>query len=244
MPSVDEIVDQALGTAQLQLLERQAQLDEVLSRADEEKRKVVAALGVRRMTAVEVSVIVPTLDTGSDHYHRCIESLRIELAHVPHEIIIKDGPITEWFTDKINTGIAEAKGAYLVSHNDDVEVLEGWWPPLKAAIDAGAHVVFPKTIEGFMRHDLTGWCYAFDRVTLARHRHSLTEWLDPGMRVTYSDTDLLMRLRQAGDPPVCVPQSRVRHGLSQTLKRVDYAEQEQLDRAAFEAKWHTVATPL
>ena len=152
------------------------------------------------------------------------------------QLIVEDGPVEDGYTAKINRGCQRATGDYLVCSNDDVEVRPGWWPPLKAALDAGAQVVFPLT-EGFMRYDLPAWHYAFTRATYERYSFAPGEWLDPSMRLTYSDTDLLERLRRRGVHPVFVPSSRIRHGLSKTLKTIDYAEQEAADRAAFEAKW-------
>jgi GT2 family glycosyltransferase len=112
-------------------------------------------------------------------------------------------------------------GAYAVVCNDDVEVLEGWWPPLRDALDAGAPVVFPLTVDGAMRHDFAAWCFALSRATLAEHAVAPGEFLDPELVVWFQDTDLLDRLRAAGTPPRLVSASRVRHGLSETVGTTD-----------------------
>jgi GT2 family glycosyltransferase len=80
------------------------------------------------------------------------------------------------------------------------------------------------------------------RCTLEAHAVARGEFFDPQLVVWYQDTDLLERLRQAGCPPVCVPDSRIRHGLSQTVASEDPAlrawiqRQVVADRVAFEAK--------
>jgi GT2 family glycosyltransferase len=105
--------------------------------------------------------------------------------------------------------------------NDDVEVLPGWWPPLRDALDAGASVTFPVTIDGTMRNDFAAWCFAVSRGSLERFETEPGEFFDPRFRVWYQDTDLLARLRAAGSPPVCVEGSRIRHGLSETVASDD-----------------------
>jgi GT2 family glycosyltransferase len=47
------------------------------------------------------------------------------------------------------------------------------------------------------------------------------EFLDPGLRIHFQDTDLLLRLAAAGTPPVRVEASTIRHGLSLTLDSGD-----------------------
>ncbi|MEA2468356.1 MAG: hypothetical protein QOJ57_2482, partial [Thermoleophilaceae bacterium] len=105
--------------------------------------------------------------------------------------------------------------------NDDVEVLPGWWPPLRDALDAGASVSFPVTIDGAMRTDFAAWCFAVSRESLDRFGTAPGEFFDPRFRVWYQDTDLLARLRAAGSPPVCVEGSQIRHGLSETVASDD-----------------------
>jgi GT2 family glycosyltransferase len=126
--------------------------------------------------------------------------------------------------------------------NDDVEVLPGWWPPLREALDAGASVAFPVTIDGAMRTDFAAWCFAVSRETLDRFSVEPGEFFDPRFRVWYQDTDLLARLRAAGAPPLCVEGSHIRHGLSETVASDDpelkawISETVAADRDAFVAK--------
>jgi GT2 family glycosyltransferase len=126
--------------------------------------------------------------------------------------------------------------------NDDVEVLPGWWPPLREALDAGASASFPVTIDGAMRTDFAAWCFAVSRESLERFECEPGEFFDPRFRIWYQDTDLLARFRAAGAPPVCVETSRIRHGLSETVASDDpelrawITREVASDREAFVAK--------
>jgi GT2 family glycosyltransferase len=140
----------------------------------------------------------------------------------PYDIVLIDnGAPPQGFTAPVNAGLRAARGRYAVVMNDDVEVLPGWWPPLREALDAGAAVSFPTTIDGTMRTDFAAWCFAVSRESLERHGCEPGEFFDPRFRVWYQDTDLLARLRAAGTPPVCVEGSRIRHGLSETVASDD-----------------------
>jgi len=126
--------------------------------------------------------------------------------------------------------------------NDDVEVLGGWWPPLREALDTGASVAFPVTVDGAMRTDFAAWCFAMSRETIERFQVEEGEFFDPRFRVWYQDTDLNTRLREAGSPPELVETSRIRHGLSETVASDDpelrawISEEVARDREGFLAK--------
>jgi GT2 family glycosyltransferase len=107
--------------------------------------------------------------------------------------------------------------------NDDVEVLPGWWEPLRGALDEGAAVAFPLTVDGAMRTDFAAWCFAASRETVDEFGHGPGTFFDPALVIWFQDTDLLVRLREAGRPPRLVEGSRIRHGLSQTLADPDPA---------------------
>jgi hypothetical protein len=192
---------------------------------------------------VEVSIVVPTLDVTSAAVGECLRSVKATV-RVPHELIVIDnGAPPQGFTAPVNAGLRAARGRYVVVLNDDVEVLEGWWEPLVRALQAGNEVVFPMTIDGENRA-FSGWCFAMRRGTLDRFAVAPGEFLDPAMSVWYSDTDLLLRLSAAGAPPVCVPESRIRHGGSRTVDlehpndshRGWLHAQIASDRAAFQVK--------
>jgi GT2 family glycosyltransferase len=161
---------------------------------------------------------------------------------VPHELVIVDnGAPPQGFTAPVNAGLRAARGRYAVVCNDDVEVLPGWWGPLRETLDAGAPVAFPLTLGGAMRPDFAAWCFAVSRAALEEHAVAPGEFLHPDLVVWYQDSDLLQRLRLAGTPPVLVPESRIRHGLSETVATEDPAlrawieGQVRRDKASFEA---------
>jgi GT2 family glycosyltransferase len=202
---------------------------------------MVAARGVFGARP-ELSIVIPTLDAASERVRACVAAVQATV-EAPHEIILIDnGAPPQGFTAPVNAGLRAARGDYLLVMNDDVEPLPGWWPPLRERLEAGASVVFPLTEDGPMRHDFAAWCFAMSRATLETHGVAAGEFFDPQLVVWYQDTDLLERLRQAGCPPVCVPASRIRHGLSETVASEDPAlrawiqRQVAADRVAFEAK--------
>lgn len=170
---------------------------------------------------VELSVVIPTLDAASDRTRACLAALQAH-TDVPHELIVIDnGAPPQGYTLPVNAGLRAARGTHLVVCNDDVEVLPGWWEPLRDALDAGHPVAFPVTEQGANRHDFAAWCFALRRDALTLHGHADGEFLDPSLRIWFSDTALLDRLRAAGRPPIRVAGSRIRHGLSETVASAD-----------------------
>jgi GT2 family glycosyltransferase len=191
----------------------------------------------------ELSIVIPTLDAASERVRACVSAIHRATGDAPYEIVLVDnGAPPQGFTGPVNSGLRAARGRYAVVMNDDVEVLPGWWPPLRAALDAGASVSFPVTIDGAMRTDFAAWCFAVSRDSLERFSVEPGEFFDPRFRVWYQDTDLLARLRDAGTPPVCVEESQIRHGLSETVASDDpelrawIAHEVGRDREAFVAK--------
>jgi hypothetical protein len=203
--------------------------------------------GLRRTPGedVELSIVIPTLDATSERLRRCVAALHTTTG-VAHEIIVVDnGAPPQGFTAPVNSGLRAARGAYCVVCNDDVETLDGWWPPLREALSRAtspAAVAFPETVDGPMRRDFAAWCFALSRDSLQRFAAAPGEFFDPELVVWYQDTDLLERLRRAGRPPEHVPASHIRHGLSETVMSDDGAlrawidAQIRRDKAAFERK--------
>jgi GT2 family glycosyltransferase len=113
---------------------------------------------------------------------------------------------------------------------------------LRDALDAGAAVAFPLTVDGAMRTDFAAWCFAIGRAAIEEFGHAPGELFDPSLVIWFQDTDLLNALQRAGRPPVLVRDSTIRHGLSQTLASPDgrlgawVREQIELDKLRFEAK--------
>ena len=170
----------------------------------------------------ELSVVIPTLDAASERVRACVSAIQRCTPEAPYEIVLVDnGAPPQGFTAPVNSGLRAARGRYAVVMNDDVEVLPGWWPPLREALDSGASVSFPVTIDGTMRDDFAAWCFAVSRSALERFAEEPGEFFDPRFQVWYQDTDLLARLRAAGAAPVCVQDSQIRHGLSETVASDD-----------------------
>ena len=191
----------------------------------------------------ELTIVIPTLDAASERVRACVSAIHRATPEAPYELVLVDnGSPPQGFTAPVNSGLRAARGRYAVVMNDDVEVLPGWWPPLRDALDEGAAVSFPVTIDGAMRNDFAAWCFAVSREAIQRFEAEPGEFFDPRFRVWYQDTDLLARLRAAGSPPVCVEGSQIRHGLSETVASDDpelrawIASEVARDREAFLAK--------
>jgi hypothetical protein len=207
-------------------------------------RSAAARGGWKYGAEPEVSIVIPTLDAAGDRARGCVRALQAH-TDAAHEIVIVDnGAPPQGFTAPVNAGVRAARGRYVVVCNDDVEVLPGWWPPLRAALadpELGAEVVFPLTVDGAMREDFAAWCFAMRASTVERFGVAPGEFFDPTLRVWFQDTDLLVRLRAAYTPPLLVRDSRVRHGLSETVGTADPAlrawidAQIMRDRARFAA---------
>lgn len=171
--------------------------------------------------APELTVVIPTLDAASERVRTCVAAVQAN-TDSPHEIVIVDnGNPPQGFSAPVNAGVRAAQTPYVVVMNDDVEVLPEWWPPLRAALDAGASVAFPLTVEGPMRFDFPAWCFATSDDTVEQFAHAPGEFFDPSLVVWYQDTDLLHRLRLAGRPPALADRSQIRHRLSQTVMTED-----------------------
>jgi GT2 family glycosyltransferase len=195
----------------------------------------------------QLTIVIPTLDAASERVRACVSAIQAR-TEGPYDIVLVDnGAPPQGFTAPVNAGLRAARGGYAVVMNDDVEVLPGWWPPLRDALDEGASVTFPVTIDGAMRTDFAAWCFAVSRDSLERYESEPGEFFDPRFRVWYQDTDLLARLRAAGSPPVCVEGSRIRHGLSETVASDDpelrawVAAEVARDREAFLSKHPEIA---
>ncbi len=193
-------------------------------------------------TEPELTIVIPTLDATSERVRRCLRAVAAT-TEVPHQVVVLDnGCPAQGFSAPVNAGIRAAHTPYIVVMNDDVEPEPAWWGPLRQALDAGASVAFPLTIDSDMRTDFAAWCFALRRDGVAAFGHSRSELFDPSLPVYFQDTDLLMSLRAAGRPPVLVRESTIRHGLSVTLGSTEprlsawVQEHLNLDKARFEAK--------
>ncbi|MEX2196739.1 MAG: glycosyltransferase [Thermoleophilaceae bacterium] len=193
-------------------------------------------------TEPELTIVVPTLDATSERLRRCVAAVQAATGDAYEIVIVDNGAPPQGFTPPVNAGIRAARGEYVVIMNDDVEPLAGWWPPLRAALDGGEACVFPLTVGGNERRDFAPWCLALSRAAVERFGAAPGEFYDPAMRVWFQDTDLHLRLMEAGVHPRLVESSEIRHGLSETLTSDDPAlqawieQQVARDREAFDAK--------
>jgi len=169
----------------------------------------------------ELTIVIPTLDAASERVRACIAAVQGSTEAAHQVVLVDNGCPPQGFSGPVNAGLRAARTPYVVVMNDDVEPLPGWWPPLRAALDAGVSVACPLTIDGAMRFDFPAWCFAMSRSTVEEFSHAPGEFFDPTLVLWYQDTDLLHRLRQAGRPPLVVESARIRHGLSQTVGSED-----------------------
>ena len=201
--------------------------------------------------APELSIVTPTIDVFSDRMRRCMSTVR-EHTEAPYEtVIVENRAPPQGFTDPVNAAIRAAQGRYVVLLADDVEVRQGWWPPLREALDDGALVAFPDYWpKGFPRSELfMSACLAISREAISGYGYAPDAFFDPRFRICFQDSDLLLRLCERKRPPVVVKDSHVHHELSLTVRLKDpdlkgltefqawIAEQEAEDQRRFVEKW-------
>jgi GT2 family glycosyltransferase len=203
-----------------------------------------SAVAARRTPGevAELTIVVPTLDATSARVRSCLAAIAANTP-APHQVVLVDnGSPPQGFAAPVNAGLRAVDTPYAVVMNDDVEVMEGWWEPLRTALDEGAAVAFPLTIDGVMRDDFAAWCFGLGAATIAEMSHAPGEFFDPALRIWFQDSDLLVRLRAIGRPPLLVRASHIRHALSATVRSEDPALRAWIeatiaaDRAAFERK--------
>jgi glycosyltransferase involved in cell wall biosynthesis len=191
----------------------------------------------------ELSIVIPTVDVLSDRVRECVDAVRSN-TEAEHEIVlVENRSPPQGYTAPVNAGIRAAQGRYVVVLNDDVQMMEGWWPPLRKALDEGALVSFAD-FGGFPKSDFfAAPCIALSREALTECAHSPESFLDPRFKVWFQDLDLLLRLCEMKRPPVPVA-SRFQGKWATTVKSLDDPEmsawvREQItaDQLAFSEKW-------
>ncbi len=191
----------------------------------------------------ELSIVIPTVDVLSVRVRECVDAVR-SYTEAEHEIVlVENRSPPQGYTAPVNAGIRGAQGQYVVVLNDDVQVMEGWWPPMRKALDEGALVSFVD-FGGFPRSDLfAAPCIALSREALAECSHSPEDFLDPRFKVWFQDLDLLLRLCEMKRPPIPVA-SPFQGKWATTVKSLDDPEmaawvREQIaaDKKAFSDKW-------
>ena len=114
----------------------------------------------------ELSIVIPTVDVLSVRVRECVDAVRSN-TDAEHEIVlVENRSPPQGYTAPVNAGIRGAQGQYVVVLNDDVQMMEGWWPPMRKALDEGALVSFAD-FGGFPRSDLfAAPCIALSREAL------------------------------------------------------------------------------
>ncbi len=194
---------------------------------------------------IELSIVVPTLDVTSERFRRMYDSIQRN-TNVPYQIIVvENGKFPQGYTDPVNTAIRGVNTRYVTVMNDDVQVLDNWWEPLRNNLDNGKGVVFPTTIGG-TREDFSAWCFAFIKVELLRVLGT-SDLFNPIFKIWYQDTDLMLRLMQIGNPPYHVNNSFIHHHTSSTVATEDITLASWIrdvikkDEEAFKLKWPEVS---
>lgn len=194
---------------------------------------------------IELSIVVPTLDVTSERFRRMYDSIQRN-TNVPYQIIVvENGKFPQGYTDPVNTAIRGVNTRYVTVMNDDVQVLDNWWEPLRNNLDNGKGVVFPTTIGG-TREDFSAWCFAFIKVELLRVLGT-SDLFNPIFKIWYQDTDLMLRLIQIGNPPYHVKNSFIHHHTSSTVATEDITLASWIrdvikkDEEAFKLKWPEVS---
>jgi glycosyltransferase involved in cell wall biosynthesis len=191
----------------------------------------------------ELSIVIPTVDVLSVRVRECIDAVRSN-TDAEHEIVlVENRSPPQGYTAPVNAGIRAAQGQYVVVLNDDVQMLEGWWPPMRKALDEGALVSFAD-FGGFPKSDLfAAPCIALSREALAECSYSPGAFLDPRFKVWFQDLDLLLRLCEMKRPPIPVA-SPFQGKWATTVKSLDDPEmaawvrdQIAADMQAFSDKW-------
>jgi GT2 family glycosyltransferase len=170
-------------------------------------------------------------------YRTLVGSARATLIGVSYEIICVDNfGKPQGFTAPFNAAIRAARGEYIVATNDDVQFLDGWFPPLKRELDAGADVAIPYT-EDHQRHGW--WCIAMRRELVAEMSVEPGEFWDRQFVLWYSDGDFLKRLERDGRRVAYVKDSRILHRETASHDPSDPATAARIaeDAAEFQRKW-------
>jgi hypothetical protein len=189
-----------------------------------------------------LTVVIPTLDASSERTCRLLDSLRSHTTVPFQAVLVDNGNSPQGFTAPVNTALMAARTQYVAVVNDDVQVHEGWWQPLQDALAAGSALVFPHTLE-YTRPDFSAWCFALARSTLEELSLPSGEFFDPAFTIWFQDTDLYLRLKERGQAPRYVPESRISHIPSTTVASDDpilkpwIRAQTITDRDRFVGKW-------
>lgn len=186
-----------------------------------------------------ISLIIPTLRIG-DKLNNCINSLQGQV----DEVIVIDDKIDN-LAKKINKGLKQAKGHYLVVSNDDIV----WGMGKLRHLCIPDQVVSPRVIGGidklFHAHFWVMPRNAYEKAVgtiVGDSDYGLPGWYEGYDKVYYDDCDYNMKLRVNGFTPVKKDDVTVIHDHpGHTLKTLNLQGAESTNRDIFIRRWGTDA---
>lgn len=209
--------------------------DEILLQADR-------LLGGKEADRELCSIII--VDSGKEHIHRLVRSIKGNTSYPYKLIIVKQGNRT--YAQNCNIGIRKATGFYFVFMNDDTVVFEGWLTSLIrrfVATGAGAigpsgamesvslkeaHKIAVARRENYFlerRENLSGFCLLTSRKII----EAIGNW-DEGYEQMFDDTDFTMRIGKqfplyyAGDIFVWHKQLGSTRPTEETIQKIDRSQ--------------------
>lgn len=154
----------------------------------------------RAKLRADVSVVIPCArDVSYVNFDDALSGVDFEV------IVVANGYRPRGFTETVNQGFRAANGRYVIIMNNDVTPID-LVPLVEKVKEKDVVCAFPHTISGFMRSDLTGWCFAVDKSYFGTK-----DLLDNNFIHWYSDNKLLSSLQTAGLAPSYVPEATIEH---------------------------------
>ncbi len=172
-----------------------------------------------------ISVIIPHV--SGEQFDRLLKSCVDSLVGFDELIILSSPMGTPGFTEKVNQGLTLARGDFLMVVNNDIKLTQG------SLIDLCKEnsVTSPK-MNGKAQ---SFWGCFF---VIPRKVYETIGLLDEQFELYCSDTDLVMRLREAGIPYECVESCNIEtEGGVTTRALVDRERIEDEDTNRFISKW-------
>ena len=206
------------------------------------------------MTNPLVSIIIPTVDSTSERYINCVQSIERHkgpCAHIPHEIVTAE--FGGSFAENCNEGVRQANGQHLWLLNDDVILEEGYHRIFTMAIlrlpeIVGFRLLYPNGLiqHGGVGFDQNGSPYNLWRNAPGEHPEAMKKRYPPAVTFAcalipkavweelggldekfvnaYEDVDFALRAKEIGVPVVYQPDLWATHLEGQTPGRNDGVE--------------------
>lgn len=159
---------------------------------------------------------------------RCVASIPA----IDYELIVLSDDGSDGFTKKVNNGLSMARGGYLMVVNNDIEWMSG---EIKDLCVPGT-VTSPVIVDEHGERRLQNFWGCF--FVVPRAVYETVGSLDEQFFLYCSDTDYVMRLREARVPMACVKSCEVFTIGGQTTKSLaDREAIDAIDQALFVKKW-------